>query len=84
MLAAKRSSCVAPEMDLRECTLNLPLQKKVNKAEPTMALKPRGDITRNPKQLCQWPHKRTMVHQKHENRSVAYFLKKRKGKNLSM
>ena len=30
----------------------------VNKAEPTLALKPRGDVTRNPKQGYQWPHKK--------------------------
>ena len=53
MLAAKRSTCVVPEVDLRECTLHLPPQK-VNKAE----------ITRNPKQGCQWPPKRTCVRQK--------------------
>ena len=29
----------------------------MNKAEPTLALKPRGDITRNPKQGYQWPQK---------------------------
>ena len=56
MLAAKRLAHVAPEVDLGKCTLHLPLQK-VNKAEPTLALKPRGDITRNPKQDYQWPQK---------------------------
>ena len=56
MLAAKRSAHVVPGVDLRECTLHLPPQK-VNKAELTMALKPRGDVTRNPKQGCQWPQK---------------------------
>ena len=30
-----------------------------NKAEPTLALKPRGDITRNPKQRYQWRQNRT-------------------------
>ena len=40
----------------------------VNKAEPTLALKPRGDFTRYPKQGCQWRHKRTIVRQKHKNR----------------
>ena len=50
----KRLAGVALEVNLRECTLHLPPQK-VNKAEPTLALKPRGDITRNPKQGCQWP-----------------------------
>ena len=29
------------------------------KAEPTLALKPRGDVTRNPKQGYQWPQNRT-------------------------
>ena len=29
-----------------------------NKAEPTLALKPRGDVTRSPKQGHQWPHKK--------------------------
>ena len=38
-LATKRSASVAPEVDLRECTLHSPLQK-VNKAEPTLALNP--------------------------------------------
>ena len=54
--ATKRLASVASEVDLGECTLHLPLQK-VNKAEPTLALKPRGDVTRNPKQGCQWPQK---------------------------
>ena len=48
MLAAKRSPWVAPEVNLGKCTLHLPLQK-ANRAEPTLALKPRGDVTRNPK-----------------------------------
>ena len=47
--AAKRLASVAPEVDLGECTLHLSLQK-VNKAEPTLTLNPRGDVTRNPKQ----------------------------------
>ena len=38
--------------------------KIANKAEPTLALKPRGDVTRNPKQGYQWPQKRTCVRQK--------------------
>ena len=38
--------------------------KKANKAELTLALKPRGDITRKPKQGYQWPPKRTRIHQK--------------------
>ena len=30
----------------------------LNKAEPTLALKPRGDVTRSPKQGYQWPRNR--------------------------
>ena len=58
-VGALKASC-APEVDLGECTLHLPLQK-ANKAEPTLALSPRGDITRNPKQGYQWPQKLTCV-----------------------
>ena len=32
--------------------------------QPTLALKPRGDVTRNPKQGYQWPQKWTCVRQK--------------------
>ena len=32
--------------------------------QPTLALKPRGDVIRNPKQGYQWPQKWTCVHQK--------------------
>ena len=68
--AAKKLASVAPEVDLRECTLHSPPQK-VNKAEPTLALNPRGDVTRNPKQGYQWPQKRTCV-------STKNFKKKKK------
>ena len=60
MPAAKRSACVAPEVDLGECTLHSPM-RKANKVEPTLALKTRGDVTRNPKQGYQWPPKRICV-----------------------
>ena len=77
MLAFKRLACVAPEVDLGECTLHLPPQK-VNKAEPTLALKQRSDITRNPKQGYQWPQNRTciFVRRKHKNilNSFLYIL----------
>ena len=43
------------------------LRKKASKAETTLALKPREEVTRNPKQGYKWPHKRTCVRQKHEN-----------------
>ena len=68
MLATKRLASVAPEVDLGECTLHLPLQK-ANKAEPTLALNPRGDVTRNPKKGYQWPQKRTCVRQKLKKKS---------------
>ena len=42
-----------------------------NKAEPTLALKPRGDITRSPKQGYQLPHKRTHVLQKFKKKTFA-------------
>ena len=46
--------------------------KIVNKAEHTLALKPRGDVTRNPKQGYQWPQKGHV--------SIKNFLKKNKKK----
>ena len=57
MLAIKRLAGVASEVNLRHCTVHSPQQKgirqippaKGNKAESTLALKPRGDVTRNPK-----------------------------------
>ena len=59
-LATKRSVSIAPEVDLGECTLHSPLQK-ANKAEPTVALNPRGDVTRNPKTgIPVAPKKRTL------------------------
>ena len=54
MLAVKRSAGVVPEVNLGECTLHSPPQK----AGPPLALKLRGDITRNPKQGYQWPRNR--------------------------
>ena len=56
MLAAKRSAGVAPEMNLRECVTHM-LLPSLNKAAP-LALKPRGDVTRSPKQGYQWSHKK--------------------------
>ena len=51
--------------------------KIANKAEPTLALKPRGDVTSNPKQGYQWPQKRTCVRQK------LYKKKKKKKKVIN-
>ena len=47
----------------QECISHTPLPS-ANNAEPTLTLKPRGDITRSPKQGYQWPHKWTCVQQK--------------------
>ena len=63
MLAICTRRGVTPEVNLRECLSHTPLQRS-NKAEPTLALKPRGDITRSPKQGYQWPQKWTCVQQK--------------------
>ena len=63
---------VALEVNLRERMSRTP-PHSLNKAEPTLALKPRGDVTRSPKQGYQWPHKWTCVQQK-------FFLKKKKKK----
>ena len=41
------AKCVAPEVNLQERILRMPLPS-ANKAEPTLALKPRGDITTSP------------------------------------
>ena len=49
--------------------------KIANQAEPTLALKPRGDVTRNPKQGTSGPKKRTCVLPK-------TFLKKTKKTNF--
>ena len=57
-------------VNLKECISHTPLQSS-NKAEPTLALKPRGDLTSSPKQGYQWPQKWTCVQQN-------FFLKKKK------
>ena len=43
-LAAIRLAGVAPEVNLRECVTCMP-PPSANKAEPTLALKPRLDVT---------------------------------------
>ena len=74
MLAIYTNRGVTPEVNLRECISCMPLQS-LNKAEPTLALKPRGDITRSPKQGYQWPQKWACIQQK---------LRRRKKKNLEI
>ena len=72
MLAIYTGRGVAPEVNLRERISRMALQS-ANKAEPTLALKPRGNVTRSPKQGYQWPQKWTCVQQK--------FKKKKKKKD---
>ena len=59
MLAIKRSAGVTLEVNLRECTSYMPLPH-ANKLS-TLALKPKEDVTRSPKQGYEWPHKRPCV-----------------------
>ena len=63
MLAIYTSRGVVPEVNLRECISRMPLQSS-NKAEATLVLKPREDVTRSLKQGYQWPQKWTCVQQK--------------------
>ena len=63
MLAIYTGRGVEPEVNYREHILHMPAQS-LNKAEPTLALKPRGDVTRSLKQGYQWPQKWTYVKQK--------------------
>ena len=63
MLALYTSKAVAQEVNFREHILCTP-PPSANKAEPTLAFKPRGNITRSPKQGYQWPHKWACVQQK--------------------
>ena len=58
MLAAKRSVGVTPDVSLRGCVTSV-------KRLPTLALKPRRDITRSPIQVYQWPHKKGLCHPRH-------------------
>ena len=55
---SRGQQCLAPEVYLYICVHYIHLHT-ANKAEPTLTLKPRGHVTRNPKQGCQWPQNRT-------------------------
>ena len=59
MLATKRPAGVTPEVNLREHVILCFHQVQIRLL--TLALKPRADITRSPKQGYQWPHKKTYV-----------------------
>ena len=62
MLALYTTKGITPEVNFGECISHMPLPS-VNKAEPTLALKSRRDVTRSLKQGYQWPHKWTCVPQ---------------------
>ena len=80
MLAIYTGRHVTPEVNLRERISHTPLQS-LNKAEPTLALKPRGDITKSPKQGYQWPQKWTCVQQKFKKKKKV-ITEKETGKNF--
>ena len=61
---------VAPEVDLRKCTLHSLPQCELGRT--TLALKPRGDVTRNPKQGYQWPQNRTCECVRQKNSRCLY------------
>ena len=61
-LAIKMSVGMAPEVGLRGRTLHY-----------TLALKPRGNIAGNPKQVYQWQQNMTCFRQTHKN-SAHYYL----------
>ena len=48
---------VAPEVNLRN---PLSTGEGIQARESTLALKPRADVTRSPKQGYQWPHKKDL------------------------
>ena len=76
----RRLSCHAGCLEVSRCHIRGESQEMCNikhtpplssnKAEPTLALKPRGDVTRSPKQGYQWPHKKDSCPPK-------FFLKKK-------
>ena len=76
MLAIYTSRGVTQEVNLREHISCTPPQSS-NKAEPTLALKPRGDVTRSPKQEYQWPQKWACVQQKFKKKKKKITLERR-------
>ena len=55
MLSSIQSAGVAPEVNLGN---PLHTGDKAHSAGCTLPLKPWADITRSPKQRCQWPHEK--------------------------
>ena len=63
MLAVKMSAGVTPEVNFRNVHYVYLCQVQIRL--PTLALKPRGDITRSPKQGYQWTHKKDICQCSH-------------------
>ena len=53
MLTVKGLACVAPEV------MYITFASAMRIGQPTLALKPKGNVTRNPKQGDEWPQNRT-------------------------
>ena len=62
MLTSMQSAGVAPEVNLR----NSAQAKKHASEKSTLALKPRADVTRNPKQGYQWPPRKKLMSSKNK------------------
>ena len=56
MLTSVQSVGVVPEVNQR----NSPQARKRASEKSTLALEPRADVTRSPKQGCQWPHEENL------------------------
>ena len=56
MLTSIQSAGVTPEVNLRNSTQ----ARKHASEKPTLALKPRADISRSPKQGYHWPHEKDL------------------------
>ena len=66
----------APEVNLRNSTQ----ARKRASEKSTLALKPRTDVTRSPKQGYQWPHEKDLCPQKKKGKETRW--KQTKGEKL--
>ena len=77
MLAVKRSESVIPEVNLRECVTHICICLHHGIRLPTLALKPRGDITRSPKRVSVSPQKGLMSSKLFFKKRLSLFLEMR-------
>ena len=49
-LPSRGQQCVVPEVDLRQC-IYITVASGMRMRQPTLALNPRADVTRNPKRV---------------------------------